>query len=82
MMRTYSSSSRRVPRLVLSSLALVALVQVGCSTPSGEYGGVYYEDNSPGPKGGPVVKSEQVGTGIGPWGGIYNYEEVNFGPSS
>ncbi|MEM1060047.1 MAG: hypothetical protein AAGK14_12425 [Verrucomicrobiota bacterium] len=51
----------------------------------GEYGGVYYQDYS-GPygiPGAPVMTSEQVGTGIGPWGGIYNYEEINYGnPSS
>jgi hypothetical protein len=57
---------------------------VGCYTPSGEYGGVYTQDYS-GPYGltnQVVVKSEQVGTAFGPWGGMYNYEEVNFGPAN
>ncbi len=69
--------------MTLSAL-LGWLALAGCSTPSGEYGGVYYKDYSGKPliPNGPVVTSEQVGTGFGPWGGIYNYEEVNFGPPS
>lgn len=73
-----------LPQAARAFLLLTFFTLAGCSTPSGEYGGVYYEDNS-GPgliSNGPVMTSEQVGTGIGPWGGIYNYEEVNFGPPS
>jgi hypothetical protein len=71
----------RVAGLVLALAA--AAVLAGCKDPSaqggapGEYGGVWTEDPDPGYKS--VVTSESVGTGFGPWGGIYNYEEVTFG---
>lgn len=67
-------------RLIL--LSFTTLWLVGCYAPSGEYGGNIDGDPS-GPygiQGADVVKSEEVGTGFDPYGGIYNYEEVNFGP--
>lgn len=68
----------------LKCLLLASLLLGGCYAPSGEYGGSVDSDPS-GPygiQGADVVKSEEVGTGFGPYGGIYNYEEVNFGPPS
>lgn len=68
----------------LASALIAALFLSGCYTPSGEYGGDVNRDPS-GPygiQGADVVKSEEVGTGFGPYGGVYNYEEVDFGPPS
>lgn len=68
----------------LALLSISCLVLAGCYTPSGEYGGNIDADPS-GPygiQGADVVKSEEVGTGFGPYGGVYNYEEVDFGPPS
>lgn len=84
------TKSRSVPTLCVVTftrsilLGSVTFWLVGCYAPSGEYGGNRYGDPS-GPygiQGADVVKSEEVGTGFDPYGGIYNYEEVDFGPPS
>lgn len=70
-------------RFTLLLLGCLALLLAGCKDPNsaggvpGEYGGVWNEDPDPGYKS--VITSESVGTGFGPWGGIYNYEDVTFG---
>lgn len=71
-------------RFRLVMLLAACLLLAACYTPSGEYGGNIDADPS-GPygiRGADVVKSEEVGTGFGPFGGVYNYEEVDFGPPS
>ncbi len=71
-------------RLISLSASWLVLILTGCYSPSGEYGGDVDRDPS-GPygiQGADVVKSEEVGTGFDPWGGIYNYEEVDFGSPS
>lgn len=73
---------RRFQTIRLLMLFALSLGLSGCYTPQGEYGGVWNQDYS-GPYGVTnqvVMKSEQVGTAVGPWGGMYNYEQVNFGP--
>lgn len=77
-------SDVKKPGALKLCFAFLGLVFAGCYAPSGEYGGNVDADPS-GPygiQGADVVKSEEVGTGFDPWGGICNYEEVNFGPPS
>jgi hypothetical protein len=67
-------------KMIVGILGIPSLVVLqSCYTPQGEYGGVWNEDPDPNAPGGSVIRSEQVGTEIGPWGGIYNYEQINFG---